>query len=313
VLARKICVALGLLWLVSVVAFVLLSLAPGNEVTLLLAGRPHTAAVVHDLELRYHLTGSVVSRYLGWLAGAVHLQFGDSIATQQPVSRALAAAAPITAELAAVSFAIVLALGVPLGTLAAMRHQRRGDRGIVAAVVVGVSTPPYVTGLVLIVVFAVVLHLLPSFGPGGGGVDRLRHLLLPAIALASSALAVVVKVARSAMIRELGQDYVVFARARGISERRIVVSYALRNALIPVVTAAGLVLGYLVGGAVFVEQTFSLPGLGSTLVSAADSRDLPMLQGTVMVIAAAIIAINLATDLFYLALDPRTRARTNIG
>jgi peptide/nickel transport system permease protein len=305
-LARRLAVSLLLLLLLSFATFSLLTLAPGDPIDVLLAGKARTPEIVQSLEETYNLDGSFLSRYAEWVTSAAQLDFGQSAAANRPVRDAIAEQAPITLELAGLGFLVVLALGVPLGVLSALRRGKALDRGIVAGTVAGVSMPPFVTGILLIYLFAVTLQLLPSFGPGEGA-ERFQHLILPALALAFTALAILVKVTRTAMVRELEQDYVVFALARGLSTRTVLVRYALRNALIPIVTAAGLVLGYMVGGAVLVEQVFALPGIGSLLVESAADQDLPMLQGVVLVIGVVIIGLNLLTDLLYLVIDPRVR------
>ena len=306
-LAQRIGTALILLGLISFGTFALLALAPGDPIDVLLAGKRRTPEIVASLESTYHLSGSFIDRYLGWAAAALQFDFGQSISQREPVIDQILERAPITLQLAGMAFVLVLAIGIPLGVAAAVLRGRGSDRAIVAGTVVGISMPPFVTGILLIYLFAVTLNVLPSFGPGSPGSERFTHLLLPALALAFTALAIVVKVTRTAMIRELEQDYVIFAQARGYSTLTVLVRHALRNALIPVVTASGLVLGYMVGGAVLVEQVFSLPGLGSLLVEAAEGRDLPTLQGVVLVIAIVIILLNLLTDLLYLAIDPRVR------
>jgi peptide/nickel transport system permease protein len=304
---RRLATAVVLLVAISFGTFALLALTPGDPVQLLLGGRPRTPEIVQGLRETYHLNGSFLARYTSWAGSALHLDFGESISSRQDVIDVIRHKAPLTLELAGVSFLLTLLIGIPLGVLAALRRGGGLDRSIVGGTVIGVSLPPFVTGILLIYLFAVTLGWLPSFGEGDGAGNRAEHLVLPAIALTATALAIVVKMTRSAMVRELDQDYVVFARARGESASKVVVRHALRNALIPVVTAGGLILGYMVGGAVLVEQVFSLPGLGSLLVEAAHARDLPMLQGVVLVIALVVIVINLLTDLLYLAIDPRIR------
>ena len=306
-LVRRVAAAVALLVLLSFGAFCLLQLAPGNPVDTLLAGRPRTPAIVRSLEATYHLTGPFLERYADWAGGAIHLDFGQSVTAHEAVANVLSRRAPLTIELALFAFVLVLIFGVPLGIIAAARRTTGSDRAIVGASVVGVGVPPFVTGILLIDAFAVSLGWLPSFGPGSGGAQRLQHLVLPAIALALTAIAIVVRVTRAAMIRELEQDYVVFARARGVPATTVIVRHALRNALIPLVTAAGLVLGYMITGAVLVEQVFALPGIGSLLVSSANSKDLPTLQGVVLVVGVVIIGLNLLTDLLYLVIDPRVR------
>ncbi len=304
---RRLAAAVVLLIAISFGTFALLALTPGDPVQLLLGGRPRTPEIVQGLRETYHLNGSFFGRYTSWAGSALHLDFGESVNSRQDVIDVIRDKAPLTLELAGVSFVLTLLLGIPLGVWAALRRGGALDRSIVGSTVVGVSLPPFVTGILLIYLFAVTLGWLPSFGEGDGAGGRAEHLILPAVALTATALAVVVKMTRAAMVRELDQDYVVFARARGVSSPQVVVRYALRNALIPVVTAGGLILGYMVGGAVLVEQVFSLPGLGSLLVESAHARDLPMLQGVVLVIALVVIVINLLTDLLYLAIDPRIR------
>jgi peptide/nickel transport system permease protein len=164
-----------------------------------------------------------------------------------------------------------------------------------------------VSGVFLLYVFAIVVHWFPAFGTGEGFFDEAWHLTLPAVALALSGSAYVLKHTRAAMIGVLEQDYVTFARARGLSWKRILLAYALRNALIPVVTVSGLILAFVITGAVLVEETFSLPGVGSLLVQSATLKDLPMIQGVAMVIAVVIMVANLAADLVYVAVDPRIR------
>jgi peptide/nickel transport system permease protein len=170
-----------------------------------------------------------------------------------------------------------------------------------------VSAPPFATSLLLLYLLAVKVSVFPAFGAGSGFVDRLYHLTLPALALAVSAAALVIKLTRAAMINALEQDYVAFARARGLSGSRVVLGYALRNALVPVVTATGLVLGYVLTGAVLIEYTFSLNGVGAYLVDAVNFKDFPVVQGIALLVAAIIMITNLLTDVAYLFVDPRIR------
>jgi peptide/nickel transport system permease protein len=189
---------------------------------------------------------------------------------------------------------------------------RRGgslDRAIVGLSIVGISAPAFVVGVALLYIFAIVLPWFPAFGPGDGFFDELWHLTLPAIALALGGAAFLVKHTRAALINVLDQDYLSFARARGLSRRRVLFVYALRNALIPIVTVSALVLAGVITGALLVEVTFSLPGIGSLLVNAVSTKDLPMVQGVTMTIAIVILLANLVADLVYVAVDPRIRFR----
>ncbi|MGH6916136.1 MAG: ABC transporter permease, partial [Geminicoccaceae bacterium] len=181
------------------------------------------------------------------------------------------------------------------------------DRGVVMLGVLGVSAPAFVTGILLLYFFGVVLGLFPTFGAGRGFFDRGWHLTLPALALALSLMAIVIKITRASMIEQLQRDYVAFARARGLSPLRVGAVYVLRNALIPVVTAAGLIVVGLIAGAIYVEVTFALPGIGTLMVDAVRERDIPMIQGTTLFFSAFVVLVHLVIDLIYVMIDPRIR------
>jgi peptide/nickel transport system permease protein len=214
---------------------------------------------------------------------------------------------PTSLFLGVYAYLLTMALGVGLGMGAALRRRRVADRGIVAGSIVALSTPAFVAGVFLIYLFAIDLHLFPVAGVGEGFIDEVWHLTLPAVSLALVGTAFLVKHTRAAMIAVLDQDYVTFARARGLSPARILLVYGLRNALIPVVTISGVILAFVVTGAVLVEQTFSVPGIGRLLVQSATTKDLPMILGVAMLVAVVIMGANLLADLALVAVDPRIR------
>jgi peptide/nickel transport system permease protein len=202
----------------------------------------------------------------------------------------------------------VLVFGILLGMIAAFKRGTRIDRAMVMFGVFGISSPAFVTGIFLLYLFGVVLGWFPTFGAGRDNLgDMLWHMTLPALALALSVMAIVVKITRAAMIEELDRDYVTFARARGLSATRITLAYVLRNALIPVITAAGIVVVGLLASAIYVEVTFALPGLGSLTVDSVQKRDIPLIQGTTLIFACFVVAINLIIDVIYTLIDPRIR------
>jgi len=297
----------AVLLVISFGTFALLDLAPGDPVQLLLGTRSTSPELVRSLRHEYHLDRPFLERYGMWLGHAVRLDFGRSIRTQQPALDGISSRLGLSLYLGVYAFLISLALGVPLGILAAVKRRRATDRAVVGLSVVGVSAPAFASGVAFLYVFAVLLGWFPVFGEGSGFVDRLYHLTLPAFALALTVMALVVKLTRTAMIAALEQDYVVFARARGVSRRSVRIDYALRNALVPVVTAAGTVLGVMIAGAVLVEVAFTLPGMGSLLVESVEAKDIPMVQALTIVIALVIVLVNLLTDLAYLVVDPRIR------
>ena len=254
---------------------------------------------------QYHLNGPFLERYFHWAADAAQLDFGKSIRTSEPVAHGIWQRLSLTSQLAGLAFLVTLLLGIPLGVLAAVRRTKLVDRGVVFFSVVGLSAPAFASGVLLLYVFAVRLPWFPAFGQGAGFLDRLKHLVLPAAALALTATGLVVKITRAAFVTELEKDYVTFARARGIPPSRVLFRFVLRNAATPIVTAAGLILAYMLAGSVLVEVTFALPGIGALLVDSVTSQDIPMVQGLAMLIAALVVVANLVVDLVYPLIDPR--------
>ncbi|MFI5429304.1 ABC transporter permease [Aeromicrobium sp. UC242_57] len=283
----------------------LLALAPGDPVRLLLGTLPATPETLEAIRALYNLDDPFLTQYWNWLYNAAHFDLGQSVLTGQGVSSAIAERAGITAQLGALTFAITMIVGIPLGMAAGLKRGRLLDRVVSQAAMISVSAPSFAVGILLIIVFAGQLNWLPAIGGGSGGMDRLAHLILPAAALSTAAIALVVRYTRTAVIEVAGQDYIVAARARGLKPSRILFAYVLRNSLVPVITAAGVVLSFVMVGAVVVEATFALPGLGSLLVTAVQQKDLPVVQGVTLVMAATIFLINLLTDLAYLFVDPR--------
>ena len=304
---RRLAIAIPLLLIVSFGVFALVHLAPGDPVRALLGSRASDPATLAAIRERYHLNDPFIVQYGKWLWQVLQGDLGRSIQGSQLVTSAIRQRLGLTIFLGLMSSFLVLFFGILLGMLAGFRRGSRLDRGVVMFGVFGISSPAFVTGILLLYLFGVVIGWFPIFGAGRGFLDRFWHLTLPAVALALSIMAIVVKITRAAVIQELDKDYVVFARARGLSPLRIVFGYVLRNALIPVVTAAGLIIVGLVANAIYVEVTFALPGLGSLTVEAVQRRDIPLIQGTTLVFAAFVILLNLLIDLAYILIDPRIR------
>lgn len=308
VLRRLIALAV-LLVVISFLVFSLLYLAPGNAVDILLGNRPRTPETVRLLNEEYGLDDPFLLQYWHWLTHAARLDFGDSISTTLPVKDEIAARIPVTLFLAVYAFSLKMVVGLVLGVVTALRQRTVLDRGIVSVTVVGLSMPAFVSGVFLLFVFSVQLGWAPAFGAGEGFADRLVHLTLPAIALAIVGTATIVKHTRAAVINVLDEDFVTFARARGLSRTHVLVRYVLRNALIPIIGVGVMVLSFLVVGSVFVEVTFSISGLGKLIVDASSAQDVPMIQGLAMLIAVVVMGGNLVADLLYFAVDPRIRNR----
>jgi peptide/nickel transport system permease protein len=304
---RRLVILGVLLVVISFAVFSLLYLSPGSAVDTLLGTNPRTPQTVRFLTHEYHLDKPFFTQYWLWASQAMQFHFGNSIQTTLPVTDEITARLPTTLFLGIYAYVLTMVLGVGPGVAAALRKRSLLDRGIVGSAIVALSTPAFVGGVFLIYLFAIVAHWFPASGRGSGFFGELWHLTLPAVALALTGTAYVLKHTRAAMIGVLDQDYVTFARARGLSSTRVLLAYALRNALVPVVTMSGLILSYVITGAVLVEDTFSLPGIGQLLVQSANAKDLPMLQGVAMLTAVVIMMANLLADVALVAMDPRIR------
>jgi peptide/nickel transport system permease protein len=304
---RRVLILAIMLIVISFLVFSLSYITPGNVVDTLLGQAPRTPETVKALREQYHLDEPYLVQYWIWARDALQLDFGNSLRTSIPVTETLWSRLPTSMFLGVYAYVLTMIFGIMFGCIAALRRRGLTDRTIVAGSIIGLSTPAFVSGICLLWLLAIKVRWFPSFGLGEGFFDRIWHLTLPALALAIISTAFVLKHTRASMIAVLDQDYVTFARARGLSSKRVFLLYAVRNALIPVVTISGIILAFLITGAVLIEVTFSISGLGSLLVQAATTKDLPMLQGVVLVVAVVIMVANLLVDLVYAAADPRIR------
>jgi peptide/nickel transport system permease protein len=295
-----------LLVVLSMAVFGLQYLAGGVEAAVLGDG-PATPEALQAVRDKYHLNDPLPVQYGEWISRVATLDFGTSIRTRRPVLTDLVDHVQVSVVLVAYGFILTMAIGVVLGTIAALRQGHTTDKVIVAAAAVLASTPAFVASIFLIYVFAVLLRWFPAFGPGDDFPDQIRHLTLPAVALAMSAVALVVKLTRAELISVLKKDYVMFARARGVRPHRLMFVYILRNGLNPVLSATGLTFTRMLFGTVLVEVTFGLPGLGSLLVQTANTRDIFMMQALALLIGIVIVAVNLMVDIAYTAANPRIR------
>jgi peptide/nickel transport system permease protein len=302
---RRLLILAPLLILISLGVFSLVHLASGRPEVALLGSKPATPEVLASIRRHYHLNDPFLVQYWKWLGGVFRLDLGRSIRSNQLVTTAIRQRIGLTIFLGVYAGILALTLGVLMGVVAALRRNTAIDRAVVGTSILGLSAPGFVVGIGLLYLFGLKLQWFPVLGPGSGLLDRAWHLTLPALALALSSLALIVKITRASMLRELDEDYVAFARARGLGPGRVIVFYALRNALIPVVTAGGLILVGLLSGAVIIEATFAIPGIGTLFVSSIHGRDFPMVQGLVLMISTWIVVVNLGIDVLYAIIDPR--------
>ncbi len=305
--ARRLVVTVGTLCGVSFMIFSLLAIAPGSPVSALLGGRPPTPGQVQALTAKYHLNDPFLVQYWHWIVNALHGDLGRSVQSNQSVTSLFEQKLGVTLELVGLALLLTLLVGIPAGYVAGVRRNGGLDRAISTVSLFCISAPVFAVGILLSYVFGVQLGWLPVFGAGSGFVDRLSHLALPALALALGMSAVVARQTRASVMDTMDQDYITFARARGLSRSRIVTHYVLRNSSLPIVTSVGLLAVFMISGTVLVESVFSVPGLGSQLTGAINSKDILVAQGTALFIAVAVVIINVVVDFAVLVLDPRTR------
>jgi peptide/nickel transport system permease protein len=298
---RRILQAVIVLWGVSVIVFALLRLAPSDPITLMLA---ETASPEQIAAARHQLgfDRSIPEQYAIFVGRAVRGDLGQSIFFGEPATLVVLRAMPNTLVLAALAFALSLAVALPVGVLSALYRDTLWDYLGVGIALIGQATPSYWLGIILILVFSVWLHLLPtsgSFGP--------QYIILPAVTLSAVLTPIVTRLARSGMLEVLGEDYLRTARAKGLPNRVVIWRHAFRNMLIPLVTVLGLQLSSLLGGAVIIEQVFAWPGVGQIAVHAITTRDYPIVQASVLLVSSVFVFLNLAVDLLYAQIDPRIR------
>ncbi len=294
----------------SAVIFALCSVLPGNVAEVML-GTDASPAQVAEVQERLGLNRPFIVRYLGWLGGMLRGDFGTSYVTSQSVAAQIADRLPVTVSLVAGGMIVALLIAVPLGLAAAVWNRRAGGFIVSGLSQLGLAVPAFWAGILLVVLFAIRLHLLPANGyvplttsPG----QWVSHLVLPVLSLAIVQSAVLVRYLRSAFLEILAEDYYRTARAIGWSRFGALLVHGSRNAAVSVVTVLGLQLGTLLVGAIVIESVFTLPGLGTLLLQAVSQRDLIMVQGTVMVLVFAVLVINFMVEWSYLVIDPRLRA-----
>jgi ABC-type dipeptide/oligopeptide/nickel transport system permease component len=300
-LARRLALTLPVLLGVATLVFSLIHLIPGDPAQAML-GDSAPQADVEALRRRLGLDRPLVEQYGAFLAGLARGDLGTSLRTGLPVTSQILERLPATVELAAAAMAVSIAVAIPLGIAAAVRRGTAVDHAAMTVALGGVSIPNFWLGPLLALVFAVELGWLPVSGRGD-----LSHLVLPAITLGSGLAAILARMSRAALLEELREQYLVAARARGVSRMRAIVRHAFRNSLIPVVTIVGLQFGAVLTGAVITETIFSWPGVGRLLIQSIGFRDYPLVQGCILFIALSYVAVNLLTDLVYGLLDQRIR------
>ncbi|RKN85792.1 ABC transporter permease [Paenibacillus ginsengarvi] len=309
-IVSRVCQGLLTLFLVSILTFFLINLAPGGPSAIM--NFESTAEQREALTKQLGLDKPVVQRYGEWLGGLLRGDLGLSLDSQQPVASLLGERLPNTVILAAATLTFTLLIGIPLGVLAAVKRGGAIDRLITFTSTFGMAIPEFWLGILFIIVFAVILQIFPSSGMVTAGsefaiADLAHHIVLPMLTLSILMLPNIIRFTRSAMVDVIGLDFIRTARAKGLGSFRVFFRHALRNALIPIAAIIGLIIPILLGGSVVVENVFGWPGMGRLAVQAATNRDYTVVMGVTMLVGSIVIITNLLTDLLYSVLDPRIR------
>lgn len=306
---RRLIYSIFIIWGCATIVFFMLRLVPGDPVAAML-GIEYTPQAAAQLRKNLGLDQPIYVQYVKWIGDVVHGDLGKSIDTQQPVAAQIRSAFPKTLSITVLAFLIGLVVAVPMGVLAALKRDSVFDYLASISTFIGISLPTFWFGIVFILIFAVQFRWLPSVGyvsPSDGVWPWFQHLILPGLAAGVGEAAILMRFVRAGLLEVLGGDFIRTARAKGLPERRVILSHAMRNSLIPVVTVAGLSLAGLLGGLVITETVFAISGIGRLLTVAIFAKDYPIVQGVILLITLFFVLANLVVDILYTFLDPRIR------
>ncbi len=307
---RRLIHSVIIVWGCATIVFFLLRAIPGDPIIQML-GPEYTPEAADALRNKLGLDEPVVIQYFRWLGNMLRGDLGSSITGAESVRDAILTGLPRTMSIAFLAFLIATAIAIPTGVLAALHRNSFADFAVSTFAFVGVSMPSFWFGIILILVFSVQLNWLPSLGYASltedGFWEWLSHLILPSLAIGAGYAAILMRFVRAGLLEALSSDYIRTARAKGVSERRVVITHGLRNSLIPVVTVAGIQIALLLSGTVVIETVFSIRGIGRLLVGAILDKDYPMVQGAILVVAVIFVGANLLVDIAYTLIDPRIK------
>jgi peptide/nickel transport system permease protein len=303
-IGRRLVALLATLVVASIVIYGALAIAPGDPATLLVGGGKPNPAVLAEIHKEYHLDDPFLSQYWRWASHAVHGDFGQSVVFRSSVMSLISARVWTTVMLVVYSALLILLLGVSLGILAGLRGGAVGT-AVTTITTIAMATPTFVMAILLIWIFSTKLTWFPVFGSGDGFTDKIKHLTLPAVALAFTYIAYVARITRTSVATELRSEHVDTARSRGIAFPQIVRRHVLRNAAAPILTVSGLTIAGLIAGTAVAEQAFGINGIGSLLVDSAGKHDLAVVQALALIMVAAFVVTSTVADVINVALDPR--------
>jgi peptide/nickel transport system permease protein len=290
---------------VSVLIFAMVRITPSDPIASMTKGKNVSEETKQELRIHYHLDKSTPEQYFIWITGVLHGDFGESYQYKQGVSYLIGQRIGTTLTLVVLSGILAILIAIPVGVISAVKMNSWVDKLLSIITLVFVASPVFLTALVLMLVFALHLKWFPSIYQGNG----LKEMVLPAIALAMNMVALTSRITRTSMIEQLNSDYIRTATAKGLPRRRVILTYALKNALIPVITVASIQVGSMLVGAVLVESVFAMGGLGDLLITAIKAADYPIVQGVTLLMVFIFLVINLVVDILYAVLDPRIRMK----
>src|SRR5271154_2646873 len=308
--ARRLLITVLLLFLITVGVYSLILIIPGNPAIALAGGSKATPAEIAKITSQLHLNEGFFAQYWNWLRAALRGDLGNSLFNNETVASGIAARFPVTLSVAVGGMVVAILIGLPAGILSGLHQGTARDRAVTVGSSIAVAMPDFWLAMILVIVFAVKLEWLPALGYTPftqSPAEWFQDLLLPWLALGIGGSAVIARQVRGALIDTLDQDYMRTAVAKGLSPRMVVGKHALKNALSPAVTVIGIQFGYLLGGTLIIEQIFSLPGLGTYIIQAINEKDIPEIQGVVLVVAVSFVLINLVVDVIYAYLNPKVR------
>ena len=287
--------------LISTIVFVVIRVIPGDP-ALVIAGIDASQSDIDAIRVKLGIDEPMLSQYVSWIWDVIRFDFGDSMISGQPVTRLILERFPLTLSLAVMGLVISIVIAIPLGVISAVKRWSFWDYLGMVFSQLGMAVPSFWLGILLLLLLSVKIKIFPLFGSG-----TIMHLILPAISLGIARAAVLLRLTRASMAEELSKEYVVTARSKGLTERMVNYKHALKNALLPVITIGGIQLGYMLGGAIIIEQVFSLPGLGRLFLFGIYQRDFPLIQGGVVFVAFVFSLINFVVDMLYSFLNPKIR------
>ncbi len=287
--------------IISTIVFLVIRVIPGDP-ALVVAGIDASESDIEAIRAKLGTDKPILKQYFEWIWKVARFDFDNSLISGQPVTRLILDRLPLTLTLALLGLVISILISIPLGVVSAVKRWSFWDYLGMVFSQIGMAIPSFWLGILLLLLLSVKVQLFPLFGSG-----TLKHLILPAISLGIARAAVLLRLTRASMVEELSKEYIVAARSKGLTERMVNYKHALKNALLPVITIAGIQLGYMLGGAIIIEQVFSLPGLGRLFLFAVYQRDFPLIQGGVVFVAFIFSFINFAVDMLYSLVNPRIR------